>query len=159
MLKLVAAVDRRGGLGKDNQLLYRFEEDMARFRSLTMGHPVIMGSKTYRSIGRPLPGRENLVLSRSLEDLPGARVFSSKEDVLSYLGDRDGFVIGGETIFRLFWEDAGEIFLTEVTLEPREADAFFPTINPEEFEEVECIPGKSSPCLFLRYVRRLDKSV
>lgn len=158
MLKLVAAVDRRGGLGKDNQLLYRFEEDMARFRSLTMGRPVIMGSKTYRSIGRPLPGRENLVLSQSQEAFPGARVFSSKEDVMAYLGDRDGFVIGGEQIFRLFWEDAGEIFLTEVTLEPREADAFFPPVRPEVFEEVECIPGKASPCLFRRYVRRADKS-
>ena len=101
---LIAAVARNGGIGRDNELLWRLPEDMARFKALTMGRPVIMGRKTWDSLPpkfRPLPGRRNLVLSRdSSLQLEGAEVFGTLTDALAACADStELFVIGGAQIY------------------------------------------------------------
>lgn len=155
MLKIIAAVDRERVLGRNNQLVYRIPEDMAHFRATTMGYPVIMGYNTYQSIGYPLPGRENLVLSRKARRIPGARVFSSREEVLDYLGDRDAFVIGGGQIYRLFLPDTEELILTEVEDSCNGGDCYFPFFSPDEFEITGVRPGTGEvPLTFRTYTRR-----
>src|SRR3954468_3166472 len=98
---LVAAVASNGIIGKDGQLPWHLPEDLKHFKKLTLGHPVIMGRKTWESLGRPLPGRENIVITRTAGyDAPGAAVASSLPAALALcIGQSVAFVIGGEAIF------------------------------------------------------------
>jgi dihydrofolate reductase len=145
-LVLIAAVDRRGAIGRDNQLLVRLPEDMAHFKALTLGHTVVMGRKTWDSIParfRPLPQRRNIVLSRQdgLE-LDGAEVFSSLDAALAACAaDSQVFVIGGEQIYRQALPHADVLELTEIDAE-YPADAYFPDWRGGEFEELARQPGR-----------------
>ncbi|NPA46686.1 MAG: dihydrofolate reductase [Chlorobi bacterium] len=139
-LYMIAAVGRRGEIGKDGDLIWRISEDLKRFKRLTMGGALIMGRKTYASIGRPLPGRFNIVLSRR-EDFqaPGIWIRRNAEaalDLAECLTDKI-FVIGGESIYTLYINKAQKLFLTEIDAEEPAADAFFPAINPDDWETEE----------------------
>ncbi|RYE78474.1 MAG: dihydrofolate reductase, partial [Oxalobacteraceae bacterium] len=103
-ITLVAAIARDGAIGRDNALLWRLPEDMARFKAVTMGKPVVMGRKTWESIPakfRPLPGRRNLVVSRSVSELPGAEVFASLQAASAACSEPEVCVIGGGEIYAL----------------------------------------------------------
>jgi dihydrofolate reductase len=165
-LVLIAAVDRRGAIGRDNELLVRLPEDMAHFKALTLGHTVIMGRKTWDSLPeryRPLPQRRNIVLSR--QDglkFDGAEVFASLEAaVAACAGDSQVFVIGGEQVYRQALPHADVLELTEIDAE-YPADAFFPGWRGGEFDEVARQPGRqldasgdAGPAFdFVRYRRR-----
>ena len=118
-LSLIAGVARNGAIGRNNGLLWRLPEDMARFKALTLGHPVIMGRKTWDSLPakfRPLPGRRNLVLSRdSGLQLEGAEVFGSLSDALAACVDAPQvFVIGGAQIYAEALTMADRLELTEI---------------------------------------------
>ena len=165
-LVLLAAVDRRGGIGRENQLLVRLPEDMAHFKALTLGHTVIMGRKTWDSIPqrfRPLPQRRNIVLSRQQGlQLAGAEVFASLDAAIAACAaDGQVFVIGGEQIYRQALPHADVLELTEIDAE-YPADAFFPDWRGGEFEEVARQPGRkldasgnAGPAFeFVRYQRR-----
>src|SRR5262245_50388376 len=115
-LTLIAAVARNGVIGKDNALPWRLPEDLKRFKALTMGHPIVMGRKTWESLGRPLPGRLNIVVTRDMEyRAEGARVVHSIDAACSAAPDVDEiFVIGGAEIYRLALPQADRLQMTEL---------------------------------------------
>lgn len=138
MISMIAALARNGAIGNRNKLLYWLPDDLKRFKALTTGHTIVMGRKTFESFPKgALPNRRNIVLSRTQASLPGAEVFPTLQDAMrSCAQDDEIFIIGGETLYRQCIGMAGRLYLTQVDDEPREADAFFPNINPEEWEVV-----------------------
>jgi len=140
LLSLVAGVARNRAIGLNNQLLWRLPADMARFKALTLGAPVIMGRKTWDSLPakfRPLPGRRNLVLSRQGDlHLDGAECFGTLEAALAACADEARVsVIGGAEVYALALPLAHRLELTEVMAD-FEADSFFPAWPREQFEEL-----------------------
>jgi dihydrofolate reductase len=135
-LVLLAALDQNRTIGKDNALPWHLPDDLRRFKKLTLGHPIVMGRKTYESIGRPLPGRTNIVVTRDRAlAIPGAVIVHSLDDALEVAGAaEDVFVIGGEEIFRLALPLAQRLELTEIDTEI-EGDAWFPKWDRAAFTE------------------------
>ena len=143
-ISLIAGVARNSAIGRDNQLLWRLPEDLIRFKALTMGHPVIMGRKTWDSLParfRPLPGRRNIVLSRKPGiKLDGAEVFASLDEALSACNPQEQvFVIGGAQIYAEALPLADRLELTEIDA-AFEADAFFPAWDRSAFDETNREP-------------------
>lgn len=134
-LSMIACVSKDGGLGYQNQLLWVFPEDQRFFRETTMGHPIVMGGNTFASIGRALPGRENIVLSRSEIGAEDVKWFSDKTELDQYLAalDDEKFIIGGASLYRMYVNEAEKIYLTEMEGE-RPADVFFPEFDKAQFE-------------------------
>jgi dihydrofolate reductase len=135
-LSLIVAVARNGVIGKDNRLPWRIPEDLKRFRALTMGHHIIMGRRTWESIGRPLPGRTSVVVTRQRDySAPGALVAHSLPEALAACaGDDEVFVIGGAEIYRAALRQTDRIYLTRVEAD-YEGDVAFPQIEAEQWEE------------------------
>jgi len=133
-ISLVAAVARDGGIGRDGGLLVRLPEDMKRFRQLTMGAPIVMGRKTWQSIGRPLPGRRNIFVTRDpAHHGEGAETAASLDAALALAADAPRvFVIGGAEIYALALPLADELQLTEIDA-TFAADAFFPPWDRSAF--------------------------
>ena len=167
-LVLIAAVARNGAIGRDNRLLWRLRGDMAHFRANTMGHPVIMGRKTWDSIGRPLPGREIVVVTRDTgfaAPAESVHVAHSLEAALALaqtraraMGAAAVMVAGGGEIYRALLHRADRLVRTAVDLAP-EADAFVPAVDPAVWEEVAREPhesgqGDEAGFAFVTYVRR-----
>jgi dihydrofolate reductase len=127
-ISLIVAMARNGVIGRDNALPWRLPADLQRFKSLTMGHPIIMGRKTWESIGRPLPGRANIVLTRLAGfAAPGCTVAGSPEAAIAACGDAaEAFVIGGAEIYRAFLDRASRLEVTEI-----DADVPGDTVFPE----------------------------
>ncbi len=138
-ITLVAAVARDQAIGRDNALLWRLPEDMARFKAVTAGKPVVMGRKTWDSIPpkfRPLPGRRNLVVSRRATELPGAEVFASLDAALAVCAaEPEVCVIGGGEIYALALPRADKLALTEVDAVFPDADRHFPAWPRDQFIE------------------------
>ena len=136
-ITLIAAVACNNAIGFDNQLLWRLPEDLKRFKALTLGHPILMGRKTFESLGRPLPGRRNVVVSRNPQcHFEGADVFFSLEDAIAACaGAEKLFVIGGAEIYRQALALADILDLTEVDDTPV-GDAFFPELDRNQWDEV-----------------------
>jgi dihydrofolate reductase len=140
-LALIAAVDRRGAIGRGGELLWHEREDQAHFRRVTMGCPVIMGRKTWDSLPgrfRPLPGRRNLVVTRQPHwQAAGAERAGSLDDALAAVTDAPrAFIIGGGELYALALPKADELVLTEVDAEFEGADAHFPAFDRAGFDEV-----------------------
>ena len=128
---LIAAIDRNNAIGKDNTLPWKLPSDMARFKELTMGKTILMGRKTYQSIGRALPGRKNIVLTRTKWEAPAdVQVFPSLEALEAELPDEEIWVIGGGEVYKQTITKASSLVITHVDLEV-EADSWFPDIDPE----------------------------
>jgi len=136
-LVVIAAVARDRGIGIDNHLPWHLRKDLLRFKATTMGSPIIMGRKTWDSLGRPLPGRRSIVISRNPTlGLEGAEVANSLPEALQLaLGAPSAYVIGGEQIYALALPLADRLLLTEVDVQ-LPADAHFPAWSAEAFEEV-----------------------
>nr|AIA15756.1 Dihydrofolate reductase [uncultured bacterium] len=128
-ISAIAAIVNNRGLGKDNELLVRIPEDLARFKKLTSGHTVIMGRKTYESIGKPLPNRSNIVVTRDAKyEAEGCQVVFSVEEALDLarqLEPEEIFVIGGGKIYAEMLPYTERLYLTQVEKDA-EADTFFP---------------------------------
>lgn len=135
-ISLIAACGRRGEIGLNNRLPWHLPADLKHFREITTGKPVVMGRKTYESIGRPLPSRKNIVLSANGRfRADGVITVSSVEEALEEAdGAEELMVIGGSQIFQLFLPLANQILLTEVD-EQFEADSFFPELDKIIWEE------------------------
>lgn len=133
----IVVTDQNNAIGKNNQLLCHLPADLKFFKATTMGHPIIMGRKTYESIGRLLPGRRNLVITqRSDYKIEGAEIYHSIEAAFeSCHHENKVFVIGGSQIFKQTLHVTHELFRTLI-LSRFDADTFFPEINPKEFELV-----------------------
>ena len=165
-LLLVAAVAHNGIIGANNRLLWRLSSDLKRFKALTMGKPMVMGRKTFASIGRPLPGRETIVVTRDPAFPPeGALVAHSLEAALKLAHERaaamgaDAIVIaGGGEIYAQTIGRGDRLAITEVALAP-EGDARFPAIDPSVWREVRREAGERGPrdeadFAFVDYERR-----
>jgi dihydrofolate reductase len=135
---LVVAVARNGVIGRDNALPWRLPADLAHFKKVTMGHPVVMGRRTYESIGRPLPGRQNIVVTHNRGySAPGCTVVGSLEEAWRAAGDADEVsIIGGTTLFEETLPTADVIHFTEVQADV-EGDTFFPRFDRSEWHEEE----------------------
>lgn len=128
-ISLIAAVDEQGGLGKNNQLLCHLPADLQHFKALTMGKPIIMGRHTYESIGKPLPGRLNIVLSNSASSIAGVTVLDSLEKITATTKDYpEIMIIGGAQIYKQTITMASCIYLTTIKA-TFAADVFFPVID------------------------------
>jgi dihydrofolate reductase len=152
-VSLIVAVARNGVIGKDGRLPWHIPEDLKRFRALTMGHHIIMGRRTWESIGRPLPGRTSVVITRDRGYLaPGAKVTHSLAEALSACaGDQEVFVIGGAQIYREALPCADRIYLTEVS-EAYPGDVRFPALGPEWCEVSREEPRREAGEVGLAYV-------
>lgn len=136
-LVLVAALDRRHAIGRGNQLPWRLPDDLGRFKVLTLGKPVLMGRKTAESLGRALPGRRNLVLTRSGRvPFAGMEAVASLELAQSLCAGEELMVIGGGEIYAMTLPCASRLHLTHVDTVVADADAFFPALSPETWEPV-----------------------
>jgi len=140
MISLVVAMTENRVIGIENRLPWHIPEDLKRFKKITSGHPIIMGRKTFESIGRPLPNRTNIVITRN-KDYRAEGVVScfSLEEAIEWAGRAPGageiFVIGGGEIFKQALPKADRIYLTIVEW-PFEGDAFFPAFDEKKFREV-----------------------
>jgi len=136
---LVAAIGENGEMGRNNELLWHLPGDLPRFKAMTMGSPIIMGRKTYDSIGRALPGRLNIVLTANAKwHADGVSVAGSLDEALTLADAEDtgkAFVIGGGQIYKLFIPYATRMEITEVYDTPN-ADTYFPNFSSSEFSEV-----------------------
>ncbi len=164
ILSLVAAIARNGVIGGGNKLLWRLPTDMKRFRALTMGKPLIMGRKTYESVGKPLPGRQTIIVTRDRSyATEGAHVVGDIEAALALaarLAAPDGEIIsaGGGEIYAQTIGQADRLFITEVDLAP-EGDVRFPAIDAAMWREVKRErPGRGerdeADFVFVNYERR-----
>lgn len=136
-LNLIAAVARNGAIGKDNALLWRQPEDLKFFKRTTLGCPVIMGRKTFESIGRPLPGRRNIVVTRNAAwQHDGVEVASSLDAAITLAQDEaQVFVIGGGELYTQALPQADQLILTEVDAD-FDGDTFFPKWDRQAFDEI-----------------------
>lgn len=130
-LSMIAAIGKNRELGRDNSLIFNLKKDMEHFRKVTLGHTVIMGRKTFESIGRALPDRTNIVISRDREfqSHHDIKIVSTVEEALEEAKkyeEKEVFVIGGAQIYELFLPYADKLYLTIVDKEVKDADAFFP---------------------------------
>ena len=141
IISIIAAVSDNNVIGKNNKLPWHLPEDLKRFKEVTSGHTVIMGRKTYESIGRPLPNRVNIVITRNKDFKPkGVKVVHSIEEALSLAseaGETETFIIGGAEIYKQALPLANKIYLTRINKNYK-GDAYFPELG-KEWKETECV--------------------
>ena len=137
MFSLIVAMAENRVIGRNNSLPWRLPEDLKHFRRLTMGHPIIMGRKNYQSIGRPLPGRTNIVVTRAHDfAAPGCIVVHSVDAALdSARGDSEPFIIGGAEIYTQTLGQARRLYLTLVHADVP-GDVRFPALEPAQWREL-----------------------
>lgn len=139
IISIIVAAAQNGAIGKDNTLLWHLPDDFKRFKRITMGKPILMGRKTFESIGKPLPGRLNIIVSRNPTfTAEGCQVVGSIEEGLTVAASTDTeevFIIGGGVIYKEIMPQTDRIYLTKVHATP-EADTYFEITNPENWTEV-----------------------
>ena len=137
-ISIVVAASSNGVIGKNGGLPWHLSEDLKRFKAITMGKPIVMGRRTHESIGRPLPGRQNIVITRRSDyAAAGCDVVSCPADALRAAGEvREIMVIGGGDIYRQFLRRTDRVYLTRVHADV-EGDTFFPDLDPGDWEIVE----------------------
>lgn len=151
---LIAAMATNNVIGLNNTMPWHLPEDLKHFKKVTMGCPIVMGRKTFESIGRALPGRENLVLTRDPHfQSAGISVFTDITKLKQHLEASNTervFVIGGSQIYKIFLEDADRLYLTKIHAEI-EGDTFFPEVDASKYEIVESEKGRSEKSPHLEY--------
>ena len=160
IISLIVAMDRRGVIGAEGALPWRLSGDLRNFKSITMGKPLIMGRKTHESIGRPLPGRQNIVLTRQEGyTAEGCTIVHDLEDALAACaGFEEVMVMGGAALYEQFLPRAGRIYLTRVQAEV-EGDTRFPPFDESAWNQVEHQDRQADahneyPCSFLLLERK-----
>ena len=147
-LTIIVAFDAKQGIGIQNTLPWRLPEDLARFKQITTGHAILMGRKTFESIGRPLPNRRNIVLTRNSHWQPeGVEVVNSLEQALLLIGEQAAFVIGGADIYAQTLPLCQRLLVTEIHRDVV-CDAFFPSFDKRNWQETECKQYHSEPNQF-----------
>ncbi len=159
MISIIVAVSENGIIGSGGTMPWHISEDLRRFKALTLGHAVIMGRKTYESIGQPLAGRQNIVITRNPDlEIEGCTMAPSLDKALELsAGDTERFVIGGGEIFRQALPSADRLYITHVGI-TADGDTTFPPIGPEweEYsrEQFECGKNFPHPFAFISYRRK-----
>jgi len=153
MISIIVAYDKNKAIGKDNKLCWKQSADLKRFKELTTSKTVVMGRKTFESIGRPLPNRRNIVLTRQDINIDGVEVINSIEDIKNIEGDI--FIIGGGEIYKSCLILADRIFATEIDCEI-EADTWFPDFDwiSESIEKYDADEKNEFNYTFINYVKR-----
>lgn len=140
MLSIIVAIANDNVIGKDNKLIWHLPEDLKRFKSLTTGHTIIMGRKTFESLGRVLPNRKHVILCNDMEmniDNENVEIFKDISQLKQYIdSDEENFVIGGATIYKLLMPYANKLYITKIN-ESFEGDVYFPQIDENEWQEVK----------------------
>ena len=159
MITIIAAIAANRAIGLNNKLLYWLPNDLKRFKALTTGHTIIMGRRTYESLPKgALPNRRNVVLTRTLTDLPGCDIYTSLDEALAHCSkDEDIYIIGGASVYVQALECADRLCLTEVHDTPADADAFFPEFKgwKETMREEHTTDEKHHQSYaFVNYVRK-----
>lgn len=157
-LTIIVATDAQHGIGINNTLPWNLKEDLAHFKRLTTGHPIIMGRKTFDSIGRPLPNRRNIVITRNSEwTHEGVETATSLESVLELIGETPAYVIGGAQIYLAALPHAQRIIITEIA-KTFHCDTFFPTIDLQQWQvivsEHHRSPEQNFDYAFVTYERK-----
>jgi len=138
MISIIVAVGKNGEIGKDNKLLWHLPDDLKFFKRITTGHPVLMGRNTFESIGRPLPNRRNIIITRNINyAAEGIEVANSINAALTLTTDsEDIMIVGGADIYKQILPQTDRVYLTVVNAEP-EADKFFEQLKPSQWKLVE----------------------
>jgi dihydrofolate reductase len=133
MIALIVAIDQNNAIGKDNQLLWHLPKDLSFFKNVTSGNAIIMGRKTFESIGKALPNRRNIVISTQKDlQYAGAEITSTLNAAIELVGNADCYIIGGGSIYQQSLTLVDRLYITKVASN-FEADTFFPTINWDEW--------------------------
>lgn len=133
-ISIIAAVGKNLELGKNNDLIWHFKEDMRFFKETTTGHTVVMGRKTFESLPKALPNRRNIVISSNPDYVAeGAEVVTDINDVYSLAENDEVFIIGGGKIYSRFINDADKLYLTEIDAAQPSADVYFPSFDKAEY--------------------------
>ena len=138
MIALVVAIAENNVIGKDNQLIWHLPADLRHFKNITMGHPIIMGRKTYESIGKPLPGRTTIIITRQPDyNAEGCLVVNSVQEAVAGAKklDEQAYIIGGAEIYRQALDLTDTIYLTRIH-QSFNGDTFFPELKPDMWETV-----------------------
>lgn len=153
-VSMIAAIGRNRELGKNGQLIWHISDDLKRFKKITMGGTLIMGRKTFESIGKPLPGRKNIVLTSNKKyNAPGIFVKNYPNAAFNFAQclQRPIFIIGGESIYRHYMPLADTLYITQIDAEEHGADAFFPEINPDDWQITEQSGWQTDPVNRVKY--------
>ena len=136
-LSLIAALAENRVIGVENRLPWKLPEDLAHFKALTLGHPIVMGRKTFESLGRPLPGRRNIVITRNADYAPvGCEIAPSIPAAIGLCAEaQEIFFIGGAELYKQVLPLVDRMYLTEVQIEAQ-GDAWFPDVDPSAFREI-----------------------
>ena len=149
MFSIIAAIGENGEIGKDNRLLWHIPEDLKNFKKITDNKTVIMGRKTFESIGKPLPGRNNAVLSKTIDESEekklGIKIFNNFDSMKDYFkkgkeeNEEEIFIIGGEELYKMVLEEklVDRMYISHIKYSNSEADAYFPEIDFKKWEVVE----------------------
>ncbi len=155
-LSLIVAKAKNNVIGKDNQLIWHLSDDLKRFKALTMGHPIIMGRKTFESLPKVLPGRTHYVLTgnRNYKVPEGVLLFHDAKELLSALPEGENFLIGGARMYEELLPYVDTLYITEIE-KSYEGDAYFPDFDPSAWELIEKVEGEGPiPHAFCTYKRR-----
>jgi len=139
IISLIVAADEKNGIGKNNQLLCHLSADLKYFKQTTTGHHIVMGRKTYESVGKPLPNRTNIVISRTPKSIDGCVVKSNIEEAIAFTkanNEHELFITGGGTVYDLTMHLADRIYLTRIH-HIFEADTFFPHFDKHDWLEIK----------------------
>ncbi len=156
-LSLIVAKAKNNVIGKDNQLIWHLSDDLKRFKALTMGHPIIMGRKTFESLPKVLPGRTHYVLTGNPDyEVPeGVLRFHDVKELLAALPEGENFLIGGARMYEELFPYADTLYITEIE-KSYEGDAYFPDFDKAAWELIERIEGEGDiPHAFCTYKRRV----
>ena len=142
MVSIVVATAQNNVIGNDNDLIWHLPADLKHFKSVTSGSSILMGRKTYESIGRPLPKRENIIITRQTGLLiEGCVVLNSLQEAINKAESEEVFIIGGGEIYKQAMEIADKIYLTKIH-QDFEGDTMFPEIDPNVWKELSCVSGE-----------------
>lgn len=157
-LNIIANVSKDGALGKAGELIWRIPEDQRFFKNTTLGSVVVMGRKTFASIGKPLPERRNVILSSHRQDIPGLEWCTSGDELKHLLAEtpEDVFIIGGASLYQMFLNQADKLYLTEVDA-TKPADTFFPEFDKSQFTRQVLQTGEYEGVKYqiVKYTRRV----
>lgn len=144
MISIIVAIDRNRTIGKDNKMPWHLPADLANFKKITLGHTVVMGRNTFESVGKPLPGRENWIITRDADyRMEGCTICHSVEEVLERSKGQEIFIIGGEQVYAQFFQVADKLYITHIE-DAFSGDTFFPEIRPADWKLVSKVKGEKN---------------
>jgi dihydrofolate reductase len=155
--KIIVATSHNMVIGYKGKMPWNYKEDLQYFKEKTLNNIVVMGRKTFESIGKPLVDRTNIILSTKMKETAGINIFRNFSSLKKFLENQVFFVIGGETIYRLFLPYINEIYLTQIDRDFK-GDSYFPNLS-KNWETVYSIRGKNTDLLFKKLKRKVNNEI